>query len=67
MSDKIIYQGPSALGILGVILVVLKAIGYIDWSWWWVLAPFWFPLSVVLLILIIAGLFLLFALICKLK
>lgn len=29
------------LGLLGVAFVVLKLIGQIDWSWWWVLAPFW--------------------------
>jgi hypothetical protein len=28
-------------GILGCIFIVLKLCGTIDWSWWWVLAPFW--------------------------
>lgn len=28
-------------GILGLIFIVLKLCGTIDWSWWWVLAPFW--------------------------
>lgn len=60
MSDeKIIYRGPGVLGILGVAFVVLKLTGYIDWSWWWVTAPFWGPLALlvglVLLILFIAG------------
>jgi pilus assembly protein TadC len=31
------------LGVLGIVLVILKAMGYLDWSWWWVLAPFWGP------------------------
>ena len=26
--------------ILGVVFVVLKLVGVIDWSWWWVLLPF---------------------------
>lgn len=60
MSDeKIIYRSPGVLGILGVAFVVLKLTGYIDWSWWWVTAPFWGPLALlvglVLLILFIAG------------
>lgn len=29
------------LGILGVALVVAKAIGLLTWPWVWVLAPFW--------------------------
>ena len=29
------------LGVLGVAFVVLKLTGTIDWSWWWVTAPFW--------------------------
>jgi len=27
--------------VLGVAFVVLKLAGIIDWSWWWVTAPFW--------------------------
>jgi hypothetical protein len=31
-------------GALGLVFITLKLIGTIDWSWWWVLAPFWiFP------------------------
>ena len=33
--------GVGVLGLLGVAFVVLKLTGYIDWSWWWVTAPFW--------------------------
>jgi len=33
--------GASTIGILGVAFVVLKLTGFIDWSWWWVTAPFW--------------------------
>lgn len=29
------------LGLLGVAFVVLKLTEVIDWSWIWVLAPFW--------------------------
>lgn len=34
-------SGIGVLGLLGVVFVALKLTGYIDWSWWWVTAPFW--------------------------
>ena len=33
--------GTGVLGLLGVVFVTLKLCGVIDWSWWWVTAPFW--------------------------
>lgn len=33
--------GIGVVGLLGVAFVVLKLLGFIDWSWWWVTAPFW--------------------------
>ena len=47
--------GISVLGLLGVAFVVLKLIGVIDWSWWWVTAPFWGGLALVIGIVIIVG------------
>jgi len=38
-------------GFLGVSFIVLKLCGVINWSWWWVLAPFWGPIALVLVIL----------------
>lgn len=45
-------SGPSVsiLGLLGVAFVVLKLTDVIDWSWWWVLAPFWVPAAFVLVL-----------------
>lgn len=43
--------GISISGMLGVAFVVLKLMGYISWSWWWVLAPFWVPTAIILTIL----------------
>ena len=31
---------------LGIVFVTLKLMHYIDWSWWWVTAPFWGPFAV---------------------
>ena len=29
------------LGALGLLLVGFRLLGYMDWSWWLVLSPFW--------------------------
>ena len=42
-------------GILGLIFITLKLVGVIDWSWWWVLSPFWIPVVIALGIFAIAG------------
>lgn len=39
-----VYRGLPLLGLLGVIFITLKLalVGTVaQWSWWWVLAPFW--------------------------
>lgn len=41
-------------GILGVVFIILKLCGVIDWSWLWVLSPFWIPVVFWLIILLIA-------------
>jgi hypothetical protein len=30
--------------------IAFKITGYIDWSWWWVLAPLWVPIVLALAI-----------------
>lgn len=42
--------GVGVLGLLGVAFIVLKLTGYLTWSWLWVLAPFWIPISLGLLV-----------------
>ena len=45
MDNKVIYMPTfPILGILGLIFITLKLTGHIAWSWWLVLAPFWFPI-----------------------
>ncbi len=46
-------SGVGVLGLLGVVFVTLKLTGYISWSWWWVTAPFWGGLALVLAIMAI--------------
>ena len=50
--------GVGLLGILGVAFVVLKLTGTVDWSWWWVTAPFWAgPVLVIAIAAVIVPLF----------
>lgn len=44
-------------GLLTVAFVVLKLTGYIDWSWWWVLAPLWIGPVIAVLFFAIAYVF----------
>lgn len=46
MEKQVIYKGPGILGLLGIAFVVLKLVGVIDWSWWWVTLPFYGPLII---------------------
>lgn len=43
-------KGLGLCDVLAVVFIVLKLIGVIDWSWWWVLAPVWIPVISVSLI-----------------
>ena len=35
------------------IFIVLKLVGVISWSWWWVLSPLWIPLVVLAIFLFV--------------
>lgn len=39
--------GIGCFTALGLIFIVLKLTGNIDWSWLWVLAPFWIGFAAV--------------------
>lgn len=56
MSKKTVNNnGVGVVGLLGVVFVVLKLTGHIDWSWMWVTAPFWIPFAVVVVVLAVLG------------
>lgn len=39
---KVSYSGGIGFtGLLTIVFIILKLIGKIDWSWWWVLSPLW--------------------------
>jgi hypothetical protein len=44
-------QGAGFFGALLLLFVALKLTGVIHWSWIWVLAPFWAPILLMLIIL----------------
>lgn len=41
--------GIGFYGLLAIALIVLKLTSVIAWSWWWVLAPLWLPVVLLLL------------------
>lgn len=43
--------GTNIFTVVGVVFIILKLTGVIDWSWWWVLSPFWIlaALSIILI------------------
>lgn len=46
-------SGISFPMLLGLIFIILKLCKVIDWSWFWVLSPFWIGIVLALLILIV--------------
>jgi hypothetical protein len=44
----------STLTILGIVFIVLKLTGNIDWSWFWVLSPFFASIAITLFVLAFA-------------
>ena len=46
--------GVGFCGLLAVAFIVLKLCKVIDWSWWWVLAPIWIPIGIVMAIALIS-------------
>ena len=48
-----IRLGGNLFTTLGLIFIVLKLLDVITWSWLWVLSPFWIPLGILLVILLI--------------
>lgn len=40
--------GIGFLGLLAIVFITLKLLCIIDWSWWWVLAPLWMPVGILL-------------------
>ncbi len=65
MGNVTINIGGGFTGLLTIVFIVLKLIGEITWSWWWVLSPLWIPLaigiSILITILLVGGILALIA------
>ena len=46
-------SGMGLLEILLIVFVILKLVGTIDWSWWWVLSPLLIPIGLLIVVLIV--------------
>lgn len=49
-------SGSAGIGIcevVGIVFIILKLCGLIDWDWWLVLLPIYGPLAIVLIIIFI--------------
>lgn len=54
MNDKqAAASGIGLFDLLFVVFLVLKLTNVIAWSWWWITAPLWVPLALVILILLV--------------
>ena len=54
MSDsKSSSSGIGFARLLTIVFIVLKLIGKITWSWWWVLSPLWISTALVIVICLI--------------
>jgi hypothetical protein len=49
--------GIGFFGLLAIVFITLKLLGFISWSWWWVLAPLWIPAVIVTVVLAAALVF----------
>jgi hypothetical protein len=54
-NEKKSSNGIGIGGVLFIIFLVLKLTNNITWSWWWVTAPIWIPVSLVLVGLLLIG------------
>jgi hypothetical protein len=53
--SKVRSGGIGFASVLCLIFITLKLTDNIDWAWVWVLAPFWIPWSVLVVVAVIVG------------
>lgn len=55
MKSESSSSGIGFVGVLTIVFIVLKLVGVLTWSWWWVLSPIWisFLISIALIVLYI--------------
>ena len=58
MSDNVSSSSSSSggigfTGLLTILFIALKLLGYITWSWLWVLSPMWIGFAIFIVILFV--------------
>ena len=51
--DTTVNGGIGFTGLLTIVFIVLKLLGFITWSWIWVLSPIWIEAIIVVLLLVV--------------
>jgi len=46
--------GIGFVGLLAILFIALKLMGYIKWNWFWVLSPIWISFGLVIILCFIA-------------
>lgn len=46
-------DGVGITTVLFIVFLVLKLVGVINWSWWWVTSPLWIHIGILLLTIFI--------------
>lgn len=63
--NKVVNKnGIGVSTLLGIVFIILKLCGVINWSWLWVLAPFWIPFGIAVVICLIVLFIMLITMIC---
>lgn len=57
MNNNSSSSGLGLASVLTIIFVVLKLIGAITWSWWWVFSPILIDLALSIIILVIYAIY----------
>lgn len=53
MGNQTHNTGISVFALLGIVFLILKLVGVIDWSWWLVLLPFYAGLGLFIAIILL--------------
>lgn len=53
MNNNSSSGGIGFFSVLTIVFIALKLTDNIDWSWWWVLAPTWMPITLALSIIFV--------------
>ncbi len=45
--------GIGFCGLLTIVFIILKILGFIQWSWLWVLSPLWIPFALIFVTIVL--------------